>query len=216
VEVTGARDDVRVTRPAAVVFDLGNVLIGWDPRPAIAAGVGDSEAARFLSAEDFDFLAWNHVQDEGRTWAEAEAEVARSHPHWHGHATAYRRHFGESLTGALEHNVALLREIHAAGVPVFALTNWSAELFPHARERYDFLRLFDDILVSGEEGLAKPDPEVFELLRRRVGHPLEECVFIDDSPANVAAARAAGLDAVLFEDGTDLRAELARRGLPVG
>ncbi len=201
--------------PAAVVFDLGNVLIRWDPHPAIAAGVGEQEAARFLSAEDFDFAAWNHRQDEGRTWAEAEAEVADAHPHWHEHATAYRANFGHSLTGALESNVSVLRALHAAGVPVFALTNWSSELFPHARERFDFLALFDDILVSGDEGLAKPDPAVFDLLRRRIGHELEECVFVDDSAANVAAARAAGLDAVHFEDTTDLRAELARRGLPV-
>jgi 2-haloacid dehalogenase len=200
--------------PAAVVFDLGNVLIRWDPHPAVAAGMGEEEAARFLAADDFDFAAWNHLQDEGRTWEVAEAEVARTHPHWHGHATAYRRHFEHSLTGALEQNVSVLRALHAAGVPVFALTNWSSELFPHARERYAFLELFDDIVVSGDEGLAKPDPAVFELLRRRVGHALEECVFIDDSPANVAAARDAGLDSILFDDSTDLRAELVRRGLP--
>ena len=201
--------------PSAVVFDLGNVLIRWDPHPAVAAGMGEEEAARFLSAEDFDFAAWNHRQDEGRTWEVAEAEVARTHPHWHGHATAYRRHFEHSLTGALEQNVSLLRALHAAGVPVFALTNWSSELFPHARERFEFLGLFDDIIVSGDEGLAKPDPEVFQLLRQRIGHPLQECVFVDDSPANVEAARVAGLDAILFDDTTDLGAELSRRGLPV-
>jgi 2-haloacid dehalogenase len=202
-------------RPAAVVFDLGNVLIRWNPHPAVAAGMGEEEATRFLSAEDFDFAAWNHRQDEGRTWEVAEDEVARTHPHWHGHASAYRKHFEHSLTGALEQNVSLLRALHRAEVPVFALTNWSSELFPHARERYDFLELFEDIVVSGDEGLAKPDPAVFDLLRQRIGRPLEECVFIDDSPVNVEAARGAGLDAILFDDTTDLRDELSRRGLPV-
>ena len=202
--------------PAAVVFDLGNVLIRWDPHPAVAAGMGEEEATQFLTADDFDFAAWNHLQDEGRTWELAEAEVARTHPHWHGHATAYRKHFEHSLLGALEQNVSLLRALHAAGVPVFALTNWSSEMFPHARERYDFLALFDDIVVSGDEGLAKPDPAVFDVLRRRIGRPLEDCLFIDDSRVNIQAARAAGLDAVLFEDTTDLREELRRRGLPVG
>jgi 2-haloacid dehalogenase len=201
-------------RPTAVVFDLGNVLIRWDPRPAVAAGVGEEEAARFLAADDFDFLAWNHLQDSGRGWDEAEAEVARSHPHWHRHATAYRAHFDRSLLGSLEDNVALLRDLHAAGVPVAGLTNWSAELFPHALERFDFLALFDDIVVSGDERLAKPDPAVFELLAARLGRPLSACVFVDDSATNVAAAAAAGLDAIHYT-GQPLRPLLQARGLPV-
>ena len=201
--------------PSAVVFDLGNVLIRWDPHPALAAGLGDDEATRFLAAEDFDFMAWNHRQDGGRPWPEAEDEVRRTHPHWHRHAVAYRVHFDHSLLGALEDNVAVLRDLHAAGVPVFALTNWSAELFPRARERFEFLALFDDIVVSGEELLAKPDPEIFAVLRRRIGRPLEECVFVDDSPANVAAAQRAGMDAIHFGPGRSLRDDLRRRGLPV-
>ena len=103
------------TTPEAVVFDLGNVLIRWDPHPAVARGVGAEEATRFLSAEDFDFLAWNHLQDAGRAWTVAEDAVARSHPHWHEHALAYRAHFAESLVGAVDDNVALLRDLHAAG-----------------------------------------------------------------------------------------------------
>ena len=204
----------RPDRPGAVVFDLGNVLIRWDPYPAIARGVGAEEATRFLSAEDFDFLAWNHLQDAGRDWTVAEDAVARSHPHWHEHALAYRAHFGESLVGAVDDNVAVLRDLHAAGVPLTALTNWSADLFPQALDRFDFLALFDDIVVSGAEGVAKPDPAVFAVLRDRVGRPLERCVFVDDSAANVAAAAAVGLDAIRY-DGTPLRPQLRERGLPV-
>ena len=201
--------------PEAVVFDLGNVLIGWDPLPAVAAGVGADEAARFLAAEDFDFLAWNHRQDGGRGWDEAEDEVLRIRPHWHRHAVAYRAHFGLSLVGAIEDNVEVLRDLHAADVPLFALTNWSSELFPHARERFDFLALFDDIVVSGDEALAKPDPAVFEVLRTRLDRPLTGCVFVDDSAANVAAARGAGMDAIHFTAGEPLRPQLRTRGLPV-
>ena len=109
----------------------------------------------------------------------------------------------------------MLRDLHAAGVPLFALTNWSHELFPQALERFDFLALFEDIVVSGAEKLAKPDPAVFELLRRRVGRPLTECVFVDDSAANVAAAAEAGMDAIVFRDGEPLREQLRARGLPV-
>ena len=203
------------TTPEAVVFDLGNVLIRWDPHPAVARGVGAEEATRFLSAEDFDFLAWNHLQDAGRAWTVAEDAVARSHPHWHEHALAYRAHFAESLVGAVEENVAVLRDLHGAGVPLTALTNWSADLFPQALDRFDFLALFDDIVVSGAEGVAKPDPAVFAVLRERVGRPLERCVFVDDSAANVAAAAAAGLDAIHFDGRTPPRPQLRTRGLPV-
>lgn len=202
------------TRPTAVVFDLGNVLIGWDPHPAVAAAVGDEEATRFLAAEDFDFRAWNLEQDRGRSWAEAEKAMAGTHPHWAEHARAYRANFGLTMTEVAE-NTEVLRDLHAAGVPLFALTNWSAELFPHAVERFDFLELFDDIVVSGEERLAKPDLALFAVLRERVGRQLTECVFIDDSPANVAAGAAAGLDAILYDGVADLRAELRARGFPL-
>jgi len=98
---------------------------------------------------------------------------------------------------------------------LYGLTNWSGELFPAARDRYDFLALFEDIIVSGDEGVAKPDPEIFEILRQRIGHTLDGCVFIDDSPRNIKAAAAAGLDAILFTDTGHLREDLALRGLPL-
>jgi 2-haloacid dehalogenase len=199
----------------AVVFDIGNVLIRWDPHPAVAAAVGDEEATRFLGAADFDFAAWNHAQDAGRPWAEAEREATRSHPHWREHILGYRTHFARALLGPIPSTVAVLEELHDHGVPLFALTNWSADLFPHARERYEFLALFDDIVVSGAEGVAKPEPAIFDILARRIGHSLDRCVFVDDSPANVAAATNAGLDAILFTDTGHLRADLRARGLPL-
>jgi 2-haloacid dehalogenase len=197
----------------AVVFDLGNVLIGWDPHPAIAMAVGSDEATRFLAADDFDFGAWNQQQDAGRPWEEAEDAAGRAHPQWRQHILGYRRHFEHSLIGPIPGTVAILLELHEAGFPLFALTNWSTELFPEARRRYSFLQLFDDIVVSGDEGMAKPAPEIFEILKRRVGRPLERCLFIDDSVTNVEAARRAGLDAVVFTDPDQLRAELETRAL---
>ncbi len=199
----------------AVVFDLGNVLIAWDPHPAIARAVGAQQATRFLADDEFDFMAWNHEQDAGRSWDEGEVAALRSHPHWELAIRAYRANYNESLIGAMENTVQIVRELHAAGIPLFALTNWSEELFPVARERFDFLSLFEDIIVSGQEGVAKPDPEIFAILQKRIGHSLDGCVFIDDSPRNVEAAAAAGLDAILFTDTGHLRQDLARRGLPL-
>ena len=200
---------------AAVVFDLGNVLITWDPHPAIAKAVGAEQATRFLADEDFGFMAWNHQQDAGRSWDEGEQAAVRSHPHWEPAIRAYRENFPDSLVGVIEDSVQILRELHSAGIPLFALTNWSEELFPAALNRFDFLDLFEDIIVTGEEGVAKPDPEIFEILQERIGHALVDCIFIDDSPTNIEAAGEAGLDAILFTDTGDLREDLAVRGLPL-
>jgi 2-haloacid dehalogenase len=217
-------DDTRVSEVSAadiappveaVVFDIGNVLISWDPHPAIAKAVGPEQATRFLADQGFDFMAWNHQQDAGRSWEGGEDVAVTSHPHWEGAIRAYRANFGESLVGAIDNSVQILRELHAAGIPLFGLTNWSLELFPVARKRFDFLGLFQDIIVSGEEGVAKPDPAIFEILRERIGHSLNRCIFIDDSQANIEAAGQAGLDTILFTDTGHLRKDLSVRGLPL-
>lgn len=200
----------------AVVFDLGNVLIRWDPLPAVSAGVGAERAAAMLSAGDFDFAAWNHEQDAGRPWQEAEDVVAQSFPQWSDAIRAYRANFDVSMLGPIDGSVAILRELHAAGVPLFALTNWSADLFPLALQRFDFLGLFADIVVSGVERIAKPDPRIFEVLRARIGPAYPHAVFIDDAPRNVVGATRSGFDALLFTGSERLRVDLRERGLPLG
>ena len=201
--------------PSGVVFDLGNVLIDWQPYAAIAAGVGPEEARRFLDADDFDFMAYNHGPDSGLDWDTAEAEVARTHPHWLEHARAYRSHFPASLVGEVPGSVGVVRDLHSAGVAMWGLTNWSHELFPHGLAAFPFLGLLEDVVVSGTEGVAKPDPAVFVIVRQRTGTPLERLVFVDDRPDNVAAAAAAGMDALVFTDAGRLRADLRERGLSV-
>ena len=199
----------------AVVFDLGGVLIAWDPLRAITKAVGAEQAARFLADDDFDFTAWNRAQDAGRSWLEGEAVAVASHPHWESAIRGYRENFADSLVGAIEDTVQVLLELHGAGIRLFALTNWSKELFPVALHRFAFLDLFEDVIVSGEEGVAKPDPRIFEILQERIGHTLAGCLFIDDSPPNIKAASDAGLDAILFSDTGHLREDLAVRGLPL-
>jgi 2-haloacid dehalogenase len=191
------------------------VLIDWDPHPAIAAGVGPVEARRFLDADDFDFMAWNHGPDSGGTWEDAEAAVRRTHPHWVEHALAYRANFVASLLGEVPGTVDVVRDLHRAGVPLLGLTNWSAELYPHAPARFAFLEMLDDIVVSGTEGVAKPDPRVFEIVAERSGIALDRLVLVDDRQTNVDGATAVGMDAILFTDAAALRTELRSRGLPV-
>lgn len=200
--------------PSGVVFDLGNVLVRWDPAAAIAAGVGAEEAGRFLAADDFDFPSWNHLQDAGRPWAEALAEVRRTHPHWAAHAAAYHAHFPASLA-ELSETSAIVDELHAADVPLYGLTNWSDELFPHALARFEVLRRLRRIVVSGAIGAAKPDPRAYRAVAEVSGLPLDRLLFVDDSPTNVAAAADLGMDAIVFTGAADLRAALRRRRLPV-
>ena len=109
----------------------------------------------------------------------------------------------------------MVRDLHAAGVRLFALTNWSHELYPHAPEIFEVLGLCEDVVVSGTEKVAKPDRRVFEILAERSGLPLDQLLFVDDKQANVDAAAALGMQAILFTDAAALRTELRSRGLPV-
>lgn len=196
----------------AVVFDLGGVLIDWNPRYLYRQLFEDErEMEHFLATVCTP--AWNLEQDRGRPVAEAVALLQREFPHEAERISAFYGRWPEMLNGPIEGAVRLLEELHAAEARLFALTNWSAETFPYALENYAFLELFEDIVVSGREGLVKPQREIFDLLLTRHGLAAERTLFIDDAPHNVAGARAAGLDGVVFTDVEALRDELAARGL---
>jgi 2-haloacid dehalogenase len=196
----------------AVVFDLGGVLIDWDPRYLYRKLLADEAAVE-------EFLAtvctpeWNAEQDRGRPFAEGVAELVERHPAHAAAIAAYAERWSEMLGGAIGGTVELLAELRAAGTPLYALTNWSAETFVVARERFEFLSWFDGVLVSGEERMIKPDPRFFRLLLERFGLAPEATFYVDDSEPNVAAARALGLDAVRFTGPDRLRRELAARRL---
>ena len=196
----------------AVVFDLGGVLIDWDPRYLYRKLLDDEATVE-------EFLAtvctpeWNAEQDRGRPFAEGVAELVERHPVHAAAITAYHERWPEMLGGAVGGTVEVLAELRAAGVPVYALTNWSAETFGIARERFEFLEWFDGVLVSGEERMIKPDPAIFRLLLDRFGLDPGATFYIDDSPANVAAADRLGFDAVRFTSPAQLRRDLEARGL---
>jgi 2-haloacid dehalogenase len=200
-----------VTTIRTVVFDLGGVLIEWDPRHLYRQLLPEDEVEGFL--EEIGFAEWNHRQDAGRAWSDAVEEHVRRHPHRADLIRAYPERFGDTLVGPIPGTVAILEELHTRDVPLLALTNWSAESFPVARDGFPFLDLFDDIVVSGEERVAKPDPRIFRILVERHGLEPAATMFIDDSPANVEAASAAGLVAVRYESPSALRAQLVAAGL---
>ena len=195
-----------------VVFDLGGVLIDWDPRH-LYRKLFDQDTAMERFLDEVCHGAWNLEQDRGRSFAEAIREATLRHPDQRAMIEAYHLRWEEMLAGAIEDTVTILEELRDAGCELHALTNWSAETFPHARARFAFLEHFETILVSGEERLIKPDPDIFALLLERIGHPAQACIFIDDSTRNVAGAAALGFDAIRFENPRQLRAELVRRGL---
>jgi 2-haloacid dehalogenase len=194
----------------AVVFDLGGVLIDWDPRYLYRKLLADEAAVEeFLATVCTP--AWNAEQDRGRPFAEGVAELVARHPDQAAAIAAYHERWAEMLGGEIPGTVELLAELRAAGMPTYALTNWSAETFGVARERFAFLDWFCGVLVSGEERLIKPDPRFFRLLADRFGVAPETSFYVDDSEANVAAARRLGFDAVPFTGPEQLRRDLATR-----
>ena len=199
-------------RPAAVVFDLGGVLIDWNPR-YLYRKLFDDEAAMEAFLAEVVTPEWNGEQDSGRTWAEAVETLSRQHPEQRELITAYWHRWLETLGDAIAPTVEILDELRGTGVRLLALTNWSAETFPLARPRYPFLEWFDGIIVSGEMKIAKPDLRIFRHLLEDNGLDPATTVFIDDSEANVQAAAGLGIVAIRFTGAEPLRRELIALGL---
>jgi 2-haloacid dehalogenase len=201
------------SRPTAVVFDLGGVLIDWDPRYLYRSVFEGDEAAMEAFLAEVTTPEWNLRQDAGRSWSEAIETLTEQFPHHAQRIGAFRDRWIETVRGAIEPTVAVLRELRAAGVPLYALTNWSAETFPLARPQFPFLDWFDGIVVSGEVGMVKPDPGIYRHLVDTHGLSPETTVFIDDSEANVRAATEAGMIGIRFTRAAALRTELIDLGL---
>jgi 2-haloacid dehalogenase len=196
----------------AVVFDVGGVLLDWDPRYLFRDVIPDEDTREWFLREVCS-AEWNLRQDEGRTWADAVAEAIGRYPEHESWIRTYDERWIETI-GGIDHDViALVRELRGRGVPVYALTNYSAEKWALSRDQVEALSEFDGVVVSGEEGVAKPDERIFRTLLERYGLMPERTFFTDDVPANVAAARALGIDAERFVDAASLRSHLVGRGL---
>jgi 2-haloacid dehalogenase len=196
-----------------VVFDLGGVLIDWDPRHLYRKLFAGDEAAMEHFLATVCTHEWNRCQDAGRSFAEGARLLKAEYPDKGELIDAYGARFDEMVAGPIAGSVELLAELRDCGTPLYGLTNWSAETYAPARQRFDFLAWFRGILVSGEVGVIKPDPRIFELLIERFAIDPERAVYIDDVEANVSAARPFGMHTIHFTTAAALRDELVAQGL---
>ncbi len=199
-----------------MVFDLGRVLVEWDPRHLyrmfIPHVLADEDAMERFLAEVCP-PEWNEAQDRGRPFADGIAEALGRHPEHEGLIRAFYDRWGEMVPYQIDGTVEILGLLRDAGVPVYALSNWSMETFPIAQARFGFLDWFDGMVISGEVGFVKPEPEIYELLCVRFDLDPAATVFIDDAPRNVAAAEVLGFHALLFTDAPSIRLDLEALGL---
>ena len=198
----------------SVVVDIGGVLLDWDPRHLYRRLFDDHD-------EMADFLAtvctsdWHHAHDLGVDTLQSCKELAREHPRYADMIMAWADRGEEMIAGQIEGTVEVLADVRAAGLPCFALSNMEPDKFELRRDRFAFMQWFDGCVISGIEGVAKPDQRIFEILLERHELDPRRTAFIDDSPRNIAAAKALGIEAVPFVSPAELRDDLRRFGLAI-
>lgn len=196
----------------AVVFDIGGVLLDWNPDHLFRKLILDDEERHWFLTEVCS-PAWNAKQDGGRSWAEATSELALRFPEHSDLITAYDERWEEMVAGPIAGTVSVLSDLRSAGIPTFALTNFSAEKWEVAIDRWEFLAGFNGAVVSGTEKVTKPDLRIYEILLDRYALDPARTFYTDDLKANIEAARVVGLDAEVFVDPDTLRQQLVDRGV---
>jgi 2-haloacid dehalogenase len=200
-------------QPQAIVFDFGGVLMDWDPRYLYRKLFnGDQQAMERFFAE-VNFFAWNERQDAGRSFAEAVAELCAQFPAYREMIQAFDYRWEESVAGPIQPTVEILGDLHRKGYTLYGLSNWSAETFPLVRRKFPFFDWFEEIVISGEVKLAKPDPEIFSVLLRLVDRPAGECLLIDDAEENIHVAEELGFHTLHYQSPHQLRQELVALGI---
>lgn len=198
---------------STIIFDLGGVLIDWSPVSLYTDIFGNKDEAEWF-IENICDLEWNEEQDGGRTIEEATQLQIKKFPHWEKEIKLYYDRWDEMLLGPIKGTVDILEHLHTqTSLPLYALTNWSAETFPIALERYDFLQYFKGILVSGVEKLKKPDPAIYKLILDRYNIDPSTTLFIDDNERNVKSAIETGIPTIHFKSPDQLRSDLIKRGI---
>jgi 2-haloacid dehalogenase len=201
---------------SVAVFDLGGVLIDWNPRYMYRKLFGGDEEGMEHFLANVCTAEWNELQDGGRTFAEAGALLKAEHPEKAKLIDAWIERYDEMLGGTIAGSVEILAELRARGVPLYALTNWSSETYPIAVARFEFLKWFRGTLVSGDVKMAKPDTRIFELFLERFAIDPAHAVYIDDRRSNVETAMMLGMHGIVFTDAAALRVELVKLGLLPG
>jgi 2-haloacid dehalogenase len=196
-----------------VIFDLGGVLLDWDPRHLYRKLFRGDEAAMEHFLATVCTSEWNRHQDAGRLCAEAAQLLKAEHPDKGELIDAYYARHLEMIAGPIDGTAAILAELRERGTPLYFLSNYSAETYPLALKRFDFLGWFEGGIVSGEHGVIKPDRQIYELLISRFDIDPHRAVFIDDVAANADAARPFGIHGIHFQSADALRAELSEFGL---
>jgi 2-haloacid dehalogenase len=196
----------------AVVFDFGGVLFDWSAEYLYRELIPD-EARRRWFLTHVCSPDWNLKQDCGRPIADAETELIALHPDQADLIRAFYGQWPKTLRGILEDGVALLEQLHAARVPLYGLTNWSAETYHHVDGKYPFLERFRHVVVSGRVGMVKPDPRIYAHLLKQVDQPAERCVFIDDNVHNADAAAALGFHAIAHRNAAETASRLRALGV---
>lgn len=196
-----------------VIFDLGGVLIDWNPEYVFKNYFETQEARNFFFKRVCTFN-WNEKQDAGRKIEDANAELIEKFPEYETEILAFYGRWEEMLGGSIAGSVQILQKLTDNNqYRLLALTNWSAETWPIALRKYGFLNQFESILVSGKEGMKKPNPAIYELLLTRSGLIAEECLFIDDNLRNIEAAKKMGIHGIRFKNPDQLFSELNKLGI---
>jgi 2-haloacid dehalogenase len=199
-------------RITGVVFDLGGVLINWNPRHLYRSLFTDpSEMEDFLARICTD--DWHHEHDLGADIRESCENLAQMHPNYRNTIMAWAEHGEDMIAGQFDRTVDVLSELKATGISCYALSNMEREVFPVRYERFPFMKWFDGYVISGLEGVAKPDRRIFEILLKRYALEPQETVFIDDSQRNVEAARKLGIHSVHYKSAERLKHELIAQGI---
>lgn len=191
----------------AIIFDFGNVFVKWDAHALYKRFLPTPETVdSFL--QEIHFAEWNAHQDAGRSFSEGIAELAAEFPQHAELIQAYDTYWDESITETIDGTIEIAQKLKKEGWPLYLLSNFSAEKFPLMLKRYPFLDIFDDMIISGEHKLIKPDPAIFHLTLKKIKREAHECLFIDDSLPNIETANQLGFNTIHFQFPEQLEEDL--------
>lgn len=197
-----------------IIFDIGYVLVTWNPDLVYGAYFSDDKKMK-LFYEETAIFQLNAEMDKGLSFADGVKKLSQQFPHYHEPIQFWQTRWKEMIGGIVHESVEILKQLHQLKHPLFGLTNWSEETFPYVLNKYDFFQCFRDIVVSGKEKVIKPHPEIYEILLARNNLDPKHCLFIDDNVDNVMGAQKVGIEAIKFENPAQLASDLRSFGINV-